>query len=314
MQLTRSARISAKRAAAALVRGLAARPITRRKLNAFYNRLSVPRKAAFHRWFSEIFLEHDTRLAPGEWAISFMGEHIRLPLRPEQARLDWVAAVSILGHESEIKSTYEFLLAANPPIDVFLDVGANYGTHSILFASRGIETIAFEPNRKCLPYCEAVCALNRFEIRWESVALGDRDGKLDLVFPDGQTWLGSLVQDVADRLVEQHTHIVVEPVELTTLDRYADNLRARRVLLKIDVEGGELAVLRGAVRILQQTRPTIVFETNDAATRIDLVALLREHRYRIFDLPFLGEHAAAPLTNAAFQTSPATNFIALPYG
>jgi hypothetical protein len=45
-----------------------------------------------------------------------------------------------------------------------------------------------------------------------------------------------------------------------------------------------------------------------------LVALLREHRYRVFDLPFLGEHAAAPLTDQSFQTSAATNFIALPYG
>ena len=313
MELARLARASAKRVAEVLVRSLAAQPSARPLLNAYYTCLSPRSKAAFHRWFSLIFLEHDTRLVPGEWVVRFMSKHIRLPLRPEQARLDWVAAISILGHETEIKSTYEFLLTAKRPIDVFLDVGANYGTHSILFTSQGVETIAFEPNRRCLPYCEKVRALNRFDIRWESVALGDREDRLDLVFPDGQTWLGSLVQEVTDRLVEQHAHIVAEPVELTTLDRYTDNFRARRVLLKIDVEGGELAVLRGATRTLQQAKPIIVFETNDAATRVDLLALLREYRYHIFDLPFFGEDAAAALTDTAFQTSAATNFIALPY-
>jgi FkbM family methyltransferase len=312
MQLAQPARSLAKSAVQALVRVLAGRPATRGLLNAYYNGLSPDSKAAFHRRFAEIFLEHDPRLVRGEWVILFMGSSIHLPLRPEQARLDWAAAVSILGHETEIKSTYEFLLGAPSSIDVFLDVGANYGTHSMLFASRGVKTIAFEPNPQCLSFCEAVCELNRFEIRRERVAIGDHDGRLNLVFPDGETWLGTLVPKVADRLAETHGRLITESVELTTLDRFADGLQGRRVLLKIDVEGGEIAVLKGAARTLEQVQPVVIFETNDVAARADLWALLNDRGYRLFDLPFYGERSAAPLDSAEFFNRATTNFIALP--
>jgi FkbM family methyltransferase len=307
-------RSTVKRWAQFLCRAMASRPPTRRLLNVGYDFLPAGSKAAFHRLFTEIFREQDERLVEGEWHVRFNGTVIRLPLRPALARLDWTAAISILGHETEIKATYAHLLAERGrPLDVFLDVGANFGTHSILFAASGVKVVAFEPNQECRAYSAAVAALNHLEISWIDVALGDHDGEVNLHYPRTETWLGAIETSasgpapggVADRLTTR--------VRLDLLDRYAASLPAgARILLKIDVEGGELAVLRGARSLLQRTpAPRIIFETNDASGREDLADLLAGHGYRIFDLPFAPEPQRRALSRAEFIASDGSNFIAV---
>lgn len=247
----------------------------------------------------------------------FNGTVIRLPLRPMHARLDWTAAISILGHETEIKSTYAHLLANRDfPIDFFLDVGANFGTHSILFAASGVKVMAFEPNEECRAYCATVGALNRLDITWNSVALGDHQGEVNLVYPKHQTWLGSTEPQVSSKLAQTHDGSVTARVKLDVLDSYASRLPAgARVLLKIDVEGGELSVLRGAESLLQRTpAPAVIFETNQAEGRADLADLLTRHGLHIFGLPFDGGSHGTPLSLADFVVSAERNFIAIPAG
>src|ERR1700722_9247274 len=50
------------------------------------------------------------------------------------------------GHDSELKQTYASLIQLEHPPRLVLDIGANYGTHSIIFLSHDIETVSFEPN------------------------------------------------------------------------------------------------------------------------------------------------------------------------
>jgi FkbM family methyltransferase len=294
---------------------MASRPATRRLLNIGYDFLPVGSKARFHRLFTEIFHEQDERLVEGEWHVRFNGAVIRLPLRPTLARLDWTAAISILGHEPEIKSSYARLLAdRDRPIDIFLDVGANFGTHSILFASSGVKVLAFEPNAECRAYCSTVAALNGLSISWRDVALSDHDGEVNLVYPRTQTWLGVIAADAPGALSRSVDDVVTARVRLDVLDRHVAHLpEAARILMKIDVEGSELAVLRGARSLLQRARaPRIIFETNQAAGRAELADFLAGFGYRIFILPFGSEPSRQPLAPADFVSSAARNFIAVP--
>ena len=293
---------------------MASRPVTRRLLNAKYNSLALQSKIAFHRLFTEIFNEQDGRLVEGEWHVKFNGNIIRLPLRPSVARLDWTAAISILGHDSEVKSTYAHLLAnRDRPIDVFLDIGANFGTHSILFASSGVKVIAFEPNPDCQSYCMAVAALNHLSISWVNLALSDHDGEANLIYPKNQTWLGSIETNASGALKRQFNGTVTARVKLDILDHYtADLPLSARILMKIDVEGGELSVLQGARSLLARDKaPWIIFESNNIAGRPELEGLLSRYGYRIFTLPFGTEPGNPSLTLADFLSSPVTNFIAV---
>jgi FkbM family methyltransferase len=95
------------------------------------------------------------------------------------------------------------------------------------------------------------------------------------------------------------------PTELTVDVRTLDELvpaGASPAVLKIDVEGGELNVLKGAERLLSEAHPTIVFEWGAAAagaysaTNEDMWDLLTAHDYRLFNMdgdgPFSRERFA----------------------
>jgi FkbM family methyltransferase len=99
-------------------------------------------------------------------------------------------------------------------------------------------------------------------------------------------------------------------VEIRTLD---DELPAgmRPRLMKIDVEGAELSVLRGASKTLEQHSPTIVFEHGEPASAaygdrsVDLHRFLSELGYRIFDMEGRG-----PLASREFCEAWQWNFVA----
>lgn len=73
----------------------------------------------------------------------------------------------------------------------------------------------------------------------------------------------------------------VQLVPTVTLDWLAERFPAPR-MVKIDVEGAELAVLRGAARLLAECRPVLLCEIFDRNRR-EVDALLRDQGYRLFD-------------------------------
>ncbi|MGE4075101.1 MAG: FkbM family methyltransferase [Reyranella sp.] len=293
----------------AIVRSLVRDPRTRWFVNAFYRSLSDAGKSKYHGRYASAFAGTSATLAAGHWTVEFLGRTLRLPLRPDHAWLDWDLAVAILGHDLEVKRTYaEVVQSADRP-DLFLDVGANYGTHSLLFNSAGIQTISFEPNERCLEYFRLACSLNGFDPKWEAVALGNRQGTADLVFPERKTWHGSVVTEVIEAL-ERNEKTTVRQVPLRKLDDYLDAVAGRRVLMKVDVEGAEVAVLEGAARLLQEVRPMIVFESNRTGRRAELHALLVRHSYAVETLPWTGRGLRPSLQVAQFVASDAGNFLA----
>ena len=81
-----------------------------------------------------------------------------------------------------------------------------------------------------------------------------------------------------------------EEVQVTTIDQAVRAANLGPVsCIKIDVEGAEELVLRGAKETIERSRPTIIFEVNRTlriawgSTRIAAVSLLRTFGYR-FDL------------------------------
>jgi FkbM family methyltransferase len=190
-------------------------------------------------------------------------------------------------------------------------VGANYRAHALRFLAHGIGTVAFEPNPACHAYFEEACALNAVSATVEPVVLADRPGSAQLWVPQGETYLATIVPEIRERR-RQRADVATVTAPQTTLDRFVSERAIVPDLIKIDTEGSELAVLRGARGLLAHHRPLVVFESWPAsADRPAIHALLEEAGYEIQALvrPF---REAPGRGRDAFLASAAGNFLARP--
>lgn len=167
------------------------------------------------------------------------------------------------GHYVEIRSltkdvrvvrAFENILRRG---DVALDVGANIGRMSVL-ASRLVgptgRVFSFEPSPKVVSSLYRNLAINRCSnVVVRTFALADYDGVTCFHMPVGtnSAW-GSL------REIGTGASIEVE-VFVRSLDSLAE-LPGPIRLLKIDVEGADLKVVRGAANLIRTQRPMIILE------------------------------------------------------
>lgn len=117
--------------AQAVVGALAAHSLSRCWLNSFYLALPLNLKMKLYNIAARLFAAGRPLEADGLWIIRFAGMSLLLPLTTRGAWQEWDAAVSILGHDIEVKTTYANLLRSTRRPKLFFDVGANYGLHSL---------------------------------------------------------------------------------------------------------------------------------------------------------------------------------------
>lgn len=153
-----------------------------------------------------------------------------------------------------------FLLHVLRDEDLFVDVGANVGSFTILASSAvGARSIAFEPVPGTFERLTENIHLNRLgeRVMAENKGVGARRGNIRFT-NDSDTTNHALASD------EQHVNTV--DVEVTTLD---DSLREESpALMKIDVEGYETPVLEGAQRALgNPSLHSVIMELNGSGER-----------------------------------------------
>ena len=173
------------------------------------------------------------------------------------------------------------------PGDTVLDVGANIGLWVIgaarLAGAEG-EVHAFEPVHQNFARLTRNMALNGLRrVICQQMAVSDQCGRAVFYAPTNHnSGLGSLVpRETATRSVE---------IESTTLDGYCEKYAIARVdFLKVDVEGAELLVFRGAERLLASPEaPVIMFETDETLTSrfssssVILKTFLHQYGYDFF--------------------------------
>jgi len=291
-------------------------PLLRRAANLAYRPLPIRLKARLFERYGGIFIGRSVRFTPGHWSIDFAATRVRQPLRPELMRLDWGHALGMIGHDWQVKETYRRLLCSHHRPQLYVDVGANYGTHSLLFLEHGIRTITVEPNPLCREYFTEVCRLNAIRGHHvEPVALGEETKPVTLWFPADATWLGTVSETVRRELAKRgplESRIVRQVRFDDLLQMLVEGAGAGRILVKIDTEGSEAGVIRGAPRTLREARPLIVFESLPGPAREELFALLRDADYRIAGLPWDPEEPSPARPLSDFRVASATNFMTYP--
>lgn len=215
----------------------------------------------------------------------------RLALRQVQSRLKFVYTAQSglarglrrrggLGFIPGRSLTAEerWLLGQNWLGKVIYDVGAYQGIFTMFFAravgNQG-QVVAFEPNPRSAEQLREHVALNGFSnVRVMQVALGDVDGVAGLEVPKGAAEMS--------RLAASGTEFVVQVNRLDTL-LHEQSLPAPS-FIKVDVEGEELAVLRGSVAVLQEQHPTLLIEVHPRASAFSLWNLLADLGYRTYSI------------------------------
>jgi FkbM family methyltransferase len=175
------------------------------------------------------------------------------------------------------------------------DIGANIGLMAapILARVSQCRVLSFEPSANVLPYLQKTAAGSPFADRWSVVpkAAGAKVGKVkfNLGAPTNSPYDGIQATNrvASEREVE---------VELTTVDAEWKRLGSPRVsAIKIDVEGAELDVLKGAGECLKAERPPILLEWNTenlAAYKCapeSLLAFAHDIDWQVFAMPGMVE-------------------------
>jgi FkbM family methyltransferase len=176
--------------------------------------------------------------------------------------------------------------------DTAIDVGAHAGQYSLLMAARcgrSGSVVSFEPD----PYARAVLQRN-VDLNpgikpptVEALALSDTSGR-SVLYSNGGNSQSSLVRSAVDP--EGTLHPEALGVDVTSLDDYLGLRPHRPRWVKIDVEGAEIRVLRGAGRLLAsdagilcELHPYAWPELGDSFRELEAIVARSGRRMRYID-------------------------------
>jgi FkbM family methyltransferase len=200
---------------------------------------------------------------------------------------DHVIGLNIVRGRYEVEEA-SFARRVLRPGDIAVDVGAHIGFFTMQMAAAVGDTgriHAFEPFDANADLLERSLTENRFESRvvFRRAAVGAVAGSATLTFPVESLNSGGayLLRDGTAPLAGNRK----KEVPLVALD--ALEIRRPVRFIKMDVEGAEPQVIRGAARILKEDRPVILSELHPAqldrasgVTADEFLAQMRELGYR----------------------------------
>jgi len=220
------------------------------------------------------------QLAPGE-TLRFWWSYVSPFFDPSRSFLDY------WGNDlHDLRLLWKLL----KPGMVFLDIGAHHGIFSLVAAKRvGPEgfTASFEPSPR-----------ERRRLRWHLRCNGFRSARVESLAVGASSSVTDFFQVVSGddtrgglRPPQSSDATIRVPIKTIALDHYLLESSLNRVdLIKLDVEGAEMDVLRGATRVLTVLRPLILCEVLDATTLAwgyparDIISFLQQHDFAWFDV------------------------------
>lgn len=224
-------------------------------------------------------------------------------------------AIYLFGcFEYETVRAYRRLLKSG---DTVLDIGANVGAHTLPLArcvSPSGRVVAFEPTAYAYDKFRRNILLNPqlvSMIQAEQIMLVDSDDTR----VEPRLYSSWQIHDAAADTHPKHGGRLMDTTGARnmTLDRYVTEHNPGRVsFIKMDVDGHECQVLRGAHELLQRDKPILLMEImpyglDEAGASLDeLLGILARHGYRLYELD---GRTALPVDNSLRQKIPSAGGI-----
>jgi FkbM family methyltransferase len=169
--------------------------------------------------------------------------------------------------------------------DLVLDIGTNFGTTLLQFAKiigKNGFVYGFEPDPQNFSICQNNIKLNNFSnIKVENLGVGSKEDKLMLIV-DSENNRGMNRISIENKGKESYI------VKIICLDDWIRSNNINQInLIKIDVEGFELEVLKGAEKTLKSIKPILFIELDDNNLKLqnssakELIEYLVQFEYEI---------------------------------
>ncbi len=190
----------------------------------------------------------------------------------------------------------------DPEKDV-LDIGANIGLFTVFFAQRlkaSRKVLAIEPTPLAQHYLRRNIERNDVGssvINFEGLVT-ERPGLYELNIIPGKEEYSSLGKIVHSSTAGQETRKISVIGE--TVDDLVERYHLHPGFIKMDTEGAELLVLRGAAKTLRKEHPVLLLELSDQllasldCSSEQVLALLREYGYRLMNTDELNGAISSP--------------------
>lgn len=206
---------------------------------------------------------------------------------------------------------YELRIAGAPPrgFDNFLgfvkshgfqphtvfDIGVGYGTPWLYEAFPGAHFVLIEPQTQFEPALKCIC--QRLDAEYHLVGVGETEQNLPLYrLPGSPTGSSFLPPSEHGEKIWGAFKRSGDTMPIVRLDRYKD--QAGPFLVKIDTEGFELEVLRGAGDVLAMTdlllmEVAVMERQKGEADLVEVGTVLKRNGFRLVDIPVLTQQSAS---------------------
>ncbi len=210
--------------------------------------------------------------------------NIRIKIDPD-TNFHWLNVVNYGGYEAVL--LFEKFLR---PGDIYVDIGSNYGYMAInakkLVGDAG-RVIAIEPEPKAQELLRFNAGLNNagIDIVQKAISHSGGTGVFNVATETGLSRLDNLQKNTFGMILREK----MEVQKITLDDLLADLAPGQQVrLVKMDVEGHELNILRGAGKLLARRDCIFMLEINHGAlsqndtTLKDILDFFTSHAYKVF--------------------------------
>jgi FkbM family methyltransferase len=206
-----------------------------------------------------------------------------------------VAGTPPRGFEGFLRFAKELGLAPR----TIVDVGVGHGTHWLYEAFPDAKLALFEPLKEFHGIAHTLGRSKPVDLH--PVALAAEAGTLKIRVPRVATGASLFPRSDVFEQLNRMTDLVIDKADeyrmtdVDTLDARCGAYEAP-ILLKIDAEGGELGVLRGAIETLRRTVMVLVelsvFERHvGEPSLVETMQFLDEHGFQLFDIPAMEQFA-----------------------
>jgi FkbM family methyltransferase len=154
--------------------------------------------------------------------------------------------------------------------DVVLDIGASQGEYTLWAAKKcgkNGRVIAIEPLTKMFAQLKENIAINpdlSDSVILVNTGLSDKVGKMPIYGYSGEGSKDGLHEGMPTLFRTASRNQLIEEINLVLLDDVIKDLEVKKVdFIKIDVEGAELQILKGGIKILKEFKPILLIEASE---------------------------------------------------
>lgn len=161
-----------------------------------------------------------------------------------------------------------------------IDVGANIGNHSLFFSRFVNHVVSVEPNPICLNLMGASIEINNVDnIIVIPKAASSSESLANLKFDTKDTGSGTF-NEMSSGKTKRFFEVKTDTLDNIYLEHAPKNSIVK--LVKIDVEGSEIEVLKGSAELLKSHSPIIAFEAHGLDNYLSINKLLESMGYESF--------------------------------